>query len=67
MLTNLSAAATPEEAALLAKHLTGSLSGDELHKAFDAASNQILISLGFGEFVSAFLSAVEGYHKGGVA
>lgn len=65
MLTNLrEGALTPEQAASMARTMTKDLSGSELHKAFDRASNEILRSLGFGDFVDQFMSAVAGYHDG---
>ncbi len=45
---------TPAEAKALAERLSNTLSGDELHKAFDQASNSILSSLGYSDFVEAF-------------
>lgn len=53
---------TPAEAKALAEQLTNTLNGDALHKAFDQASNNILSSLGYSDFVDAFLNAVAGYH-----
>ena len=55
--------ATPVEAAHMASELTRTLSGDPLHKAFDQASNAILSSLGFGDFVAEFERATHGYHS----
>lgn len=53
---------TPAEAKALAEQLTSNLSGNELHKAFDQASNNLLCSLGYSEFVEAFKKATENYH-----
>jgi len=63
MLTTLKTCPlTPVEAKALAVRLTKTLSGDELHRAFDQASNDILSSLGYFEFVAEFKSATLGYH-----
>jgi hypothetical protein len=53
---------TPDEAKALAEQLTSNLNGDALHRAFDQASNSLLCSLGYGDFVGAFIAATEGYH-----
>jgi len=53
---------TPEEAKALAEQLTTNFSGNMLHKEFDQASNNLLISLGYSEFVNTFKKATEGYH-----
>jgi hypothetical protein len=53
---------TPAEAKALAERLLSNLSGNELHKAFDQASNAILSSLGYSDFVDAFVRAVNDYH-----
>jgi hypothetical protein len=54
---------TPVEAKALADQLLNNLNGDELHKAFDQASNAILSSLGYSDFVDTFVHATDGYHK----
>lgn len=61
-LTGLKQPPTPAAAAAQSRELTKQLTGNELHKAFDQMSNQLLCSLGYSEFVDAFVAATEGYH-----
>lgn len=62
LITSKTCPPTPDEAKALAEQLTSNLSGDALHRAFDQASNSLLCSLGYSEFVAAFRNATEGYH-----
>ena len=62
LITSKTCPLTPAEAKELAERLTTNFSGNTLHKEFDQASNNLLISLGYSEFVNTFKKATEGYH-----